>query len=128
MPPRILTRNAAPWQTVVADLLADGTIAWGGKTFTSPSAWSLYYKRLKKPDLKTDAGWRNVHYGSAKGPLLESLKIQYELEIRGEEGDGDQKPSRDEGLAADIDLEADSEEEDNEDDEDGDDVYLLGAP
>jgi hypothetical protein len=61
----------------VADLLPDGRISVdvAGKTmvFESPSAFSIYLKRLVNPTRKADDGWKSVKY---EGKLLEHYKLE----------------------------------------------------
>jgi len=60
-----------------ADLLPDGRISVdvAGKTmvFESPSAFSIYLKRLVNPTRKADDGWKSVKY---EGKLLEHYKLE----------------------------------------------------
>lgn len=60
-----------------ADLLEDGKIAvridGQEMTFDSPSAFSIYLKRLVNPTRKADDGWKSVRY---KGNLLEHFKLE----------------------------------------------------
>jgi proteasome lid subunit RPN8/RPN11 len=61
--------------TQYASLRADGRIVAtvGGRdiTFESPSAYSVYLKRLINPSRKADDGWKTVKY---RGRLLEQFK------------------------------------------------------
>ncbi|KXZ47722.1 hypothetical protein GPECTOR_33g604 [Gonium pectorale] len=57
-----------------ADLTEDGTIVCDGKSFESPSAFSITVKRKLNPDRKADDGWKAVKYA---GKLLEHFKEQY---------------------------------------------------
>ena len=45
------------------DLLPNGEILFEGKTFRSPSAFSVYVKRKVNPSRKADDGWTSVKYG-----------------------------------------------------------------
>lgn len=56
------------------DLCADGKIRYKGMTFESPSAFSIYLKRLVNPGRKADDGWKTVKYG---GHFLEKYKMAY---------------------------------------------------
>ena len=46
-----------------ADLKPSGEIAFEGKVFRSPSAFSVYVKRKVNPSRKADDGWTSVKYG-----------------------------------------------------------------
>ena len=54
-----------------ADLLGTGVIAYEGRQYESPSAFSIYVKRKTNPMRKADDGWKSVRY---KGTLLEEFK------------------------------------------------------
>jgi len=64
--------------TQVADLTDDGVIRCviGGNemNFDSPSAFSIYLKRLVNPSRKADDGWKAVKYN---GMLLEHYKMEF---------------------------------------------------
>lgn len=45
-----------------ADLNSEGQIKFNGVTFESPSAFSIYVKRLSNPTRKADDGWKAVKY------------------------------------------------------------------
>lgn len=61
----------------IADLLEDGRIRVDidgeSMVFDSPSAFSIYLKRLVNPTRKADDGWKSVKY---KGTLLEKFKVE----------------------------------------------------
>jgi len=63
--------------THIATLLPDGRIscnvAGQDLTFESPSAFSIYLKRLVNPTRKADDGWKTVKY---RGRLLEQYKAE----------------------------------------------------
>ena len=61
-----------------ADLLGTGVIAYEGRQYESPSAFSIYVKRKTNPTRKADDGWKSVRY---KGTLLEEFKKTYLLTI-----------------------------------------------
>ena len=61
-----------------ADLLGTGVIAYEGRHYESPSAFSIYVKRKTNPTRKADDGWKSVRY---KGTLLEEFKKTYLLTI-----------------------------------------------
>lgn len=48
---------------LLADLLPTGEILFEGKTFRSPSAFSVFVKRKVNPSRKADDGWTSVKYG-----------------------------------------------------------------
>mmetsp|Transcript_12571 Transcript_12571/g.35833 ORF Transcript_12571/g.35833 Transcript_12571/m.35833 type:complete len:548 (+) Transcript_12571:299-1942(+) len=64
--------------THVADLTDDGKIEVNvnGRhmVFDSPSAFSIYLKRLSNPSRKADDGWKSVRYN---GNLLEHYKLEF---------------------------------------------------
>lgn len=70
-----------------ADLLTDGKISvmlnGNNVTFDSPSAFSIYLKRLVNPSRKADDGWKSVRY---KGNLLEHYKLELARRSLGVEG------------------------------------------
>jgi hypothetical protein len=55
----------------LGDLAEDGQILWEGLSFESPSAWSIYLKRLVTPNRKADDGWKTIKY---EGKFLEHFK------------------------------------------------------
>eukprot|EP00887_Chlorella_sp_A99_P005114 scaffold25.g5114.t1 len=69
----------------VGDLTEEGRIVAviNGQTITfeSPSAFSIYLKRLVNPSRKADDGWKTVKY---KGVLLEQYKLQLSRRRTGE--------------------------------------------
>lgn len=67
---------------VAADLTEAGLISYNSLSFETPSAWSLYLKRMTNPDKKVDDGWKCVKY---LGKPLEILKRDF-LSIPEEEG------------------------------------------
>ena len=77
--------------THVATLLPDGRImcSVNGKdlTFESPSAFSIFLKRLVNPTRKADDGWKTVKY---RGKLLEHYKGELSRKLL---GDGDDPSS-----------------------------------
>ncbi|KAK9805105.1 hypothetical protein WJX73_008354 [Symbiochloris irregularis] len=76
---------------MIANLNADGRISYTHKgqlmTFESPSAFSIFFKRLVNPSRKADDGWKTVRY---QGRFLDHYKM--ELARRrfgdGQEGSG----------------------------------------
>ena len=64
-------------QTWHAALDAAGAISFQDQTFYSPSAWAIHCKRLANPGKKADDGWKSVRYGSAEGPMLHDVKLQF---------------------------------------------------
>jgi len=72
-----------------ASLTADGRIFWEGMHFDSPSAFSIYLKRLVNPNRKADDGWKTVKYA---GKYLEAYKVELLMrrynEEQGEGGEG----------------------------------------
>ncbi|KAG1678189.1 hypothetical protein FOA52_016126 [Chlamydomonas sp. UWO 241] len=60
--------------TTHGDLTEAGHIKCNGLTFESPSAFSIYIKRLVNPTRKADDGWKAVKYA---GKLLEHYKDEY---------------------------------------------------
>ena len=66
------------------DLLAQ--VAGRTMTFESPSAFSIFLKRLVNPARKADDGWKTVKYN---GRFLEQFKLELarrRLGMRSEEG------------------------------------------
>ena len=63
--------------TWIGDLSADGHIAFQGQTFTSPSAWAIFAKRITNPTKKADDGWKSVRYGAPDGPSLDMMKGEF---------------------------------------------------
>lgn len=61
------------------DLGADGKIRYQGMTFESPSAFSIYLKRLVNPGRKADDGWKTVKYS---GHFLEKYKMAYVMKTQ----------------------------------------------
>lgn len=43
-------------------------------TFESPSAFSIFFKRLVNPSRKADDGWKTVRF---KGKFLDHYKMEY---------------------------------------------------
>jgi len=60
-----------------ATLTEDGHIVFRGQTFTSPSAWAIFTKRLTNPTKKADDGWKSARYGEPDGPTLDMIKGEY---------------------------------------------------
>ena len=48
--------------TVHIDLMNDGKLMWNNRRFDTPSHFSLMYKRLFTPGLKTDNGLSSISY------------------------------------------------------------------
>lgn len=71
--PRVL-RLEYKGHTYYADLDAGGHITYDRMLFGSPSAFSVYIKRLVTPTRKADDGWKSVRFG---GKLLEHYKLRY---------------------------------------------------
>lgn len=73
-----------------ANLAPDGRIVLHLKgkeiVFESPSAFSIYLKRLVNPSRKADDGWKTVKY---KGRLLEQFKGEYLKKKLGDEFGGE---------------------------------------
>lgn len=67
---------------VAADLTESGLILYNNLNFESPSAWSVYLKRMTNPDKKADDGWKCVKY---LGKPLELIKREF-LSMPEEEG------------------------------------------
>ena len=63
--------------TWIGDLNESGHIAFQGQTFTSPSAWAIFAKRLTNPTKKADDGWKSVRYWSPDGPTLDMVKGEF---------------------------------------------------
>lgn len=63
--------------TWCADLDEKGLISFRGKTFTSPSAWAIFAKRITNPTKKADDGWKSARYGHPDGPTLDQVKGEY---------------------------------------------------
>ncbi len=63
--------------TWIGELTADGAIKFQGRNFASPSAWSIFAKRLSNPTKKADDGWKSVRYGEVDGPTLDQVKGEY---------------------------------------------------
>jgi len=60
-------------QTFRASLSENGCIVYSGQSFSSPSAWSIFVKRLANPSKKADDGWKSVKY-TPTGQTLEAIK------------------------------------------------------
>mmetsp|Transcript_35675 Transcript_35675/g.77868 ORF Transcript_35675/g.77868 Transcript_35675/m.77868 type:complete len:534 (-) Transcript_35675:190-1791(-) len=72
-------------QTFVSSLDEEGYIVWEGQKFGSPSAWSIFVKRLANPSKKADDGWKSVRYAPS-GESLELLKDRLALmQVRGDD-------------------------------------------
>ncbi|CAD7695752.1 unnamed protein product [Ostreobium quekettii] len=55
------------------DLLTDGRIQWKDRVFDSPSAFSIFVKRMVNPSRKADDGWKTVKYC---GKYLDHYKLE----------------------------------------------------
>ncbi|KAF6264894.1 hypothetical protein COO60DRAFT_1698027 [Scenedesmus sp. NREL 46B-D3] len=67
--------------TYSASLQANGTIAFRGSEFTTPSAFSVYVKRLVSPNKQGDDGWHSV---SVAGVPLHRLRLRYQQQHGGQ--------------------------------------------
>ncbi|KAF6257396.1 hypothetical protein COO60DRAFT_1235274 [Scenedesmus sp. NREL 46B-D3] len=80
-----------------ASLTHDGRIRWKDLHFDSPSAFSIYLKRLINPARKADDGWKTVKY---LGKFLEQYKMELLLRRYGEDGAGSAGSGMDAGPQA----------------------------
>jgi hypothetical protein len=55
-------------------LRQDGSIEWEGRTYETPSAWSLAAKKTVAPGRVTDDGWATVRAGDETGPYLREIR------------------------------------------------------
>uniref|UniRef100_A0A383WMB0 MPN domain-containing protein n=1 Tax=Tetradesmus obliquus TaxID=3088 RepID=A0A383WMB0_TETOB len=78
-----------------ASLTHDGRIRWKELFFDSPSAFSIYLKRLVNPARKADDGWKTVKY---LGKFLEQYKMDLLLRRYGEDGAGSAGSGMDSGV------------------------------
>ena len=66
--------------TIIANLLDDGTIEWGGQFFTSLSSFSLRckrsitHRRTGAENIESDNGWTCVRYN---GELLSDIRSRF---------------------------------------------------
>lgn len=75
----------------VASLGEDGSIDFEGRSYHSPTAWSIYVKRLITPDKQGDDGWKSVLYD---GRALEHFRREHQALLRRRTESGAAEPSR----------------------------------
>lgn len=68
--------------TVDIDLLDNGTLSWNGDIFSTPSNFSVKFKRLITPQIQSDNGFNSILYNGKPLTMYVAIyKTEIELEI-----------------------------------------------